>query len=153
MNIKTKMALFIWLVAVGFAPNNTQTTDSVKTATVDLSEPYFFKSDNPSEHLLSALEYYEIEYPRIVRAQAILETGHFKSNVCISYNNLFGLYDSRKGDYYMFDHWSESVEAYKKYIQYKYKGGDYYAFLDNIGYAEDPDYIKKLKVIVGSHKL
>ena len=153
MNIKTKMALSIWLVAVGFIPKNIQTKDSVKTATVDLSEPYFFKSGNPSEHLLSALKYYEIEYPRIVMAQAILETGHFKSNVCISYNNLFGLYNSRKGDYYRFDHWSESVEAYKKYIQYKYKGGDYYAFLDHIRYAEDPNYIKKLKVIVDNHKL
>ena len=35
-----------------------------------------------------------------VLAQAVLETGHFKSRVCLEYNNLFGLYDLRRHDYY-----------------------------------------------------
>ena len=32
-------------------------------------------------------------------------------------------------------------------IEYKYKGGDYYEFLDRIGYAEDKEYIKKVKAV------
>lgn len=82
-----------------------------------------------------------------VLAQAILETGNFSSNVCKNYNNLFGLYDSRNKDYYKFQRWEDSVVGYKKFIQYKYKGGNYLAFLKRIGYAEDPSYIRKVAKI------
>jgi hypothetical protein len=34
-------------------------------------------------------------------------------------------------------------------IQYRYKGGDYYEFLRRIPYAEDPNYIYKVKKIEG----
>ena len=34
-----------------------------------------------------------------------------------------------------------------KFIQYRYKGGNYLKFLDKIGYAEDPHYIRKVKKI------
>lgn len=40
--------------------------------------------------------------------------------------------------------WEESVKAYKDYVQYKYKGGNYYEFLNRIGYAEDGSYISKV---------
>lgn len=79
-----------------------------------------------------------------VLAQAVLETGHFQSRVCKQYNNLFGLYDSRKGDYFRFDRWEDSVAGYKRMIQYRYKGGNYLYFLKRIGYAEDPRYISKV---------
>ena len=32
-------------------------------------------------------------------------------------------------------------------IQYRYKGGDYYEFLRRVPYAEDPNYINKVKRI------
>jgi hypothetical protein len=38
----------------------------------------------------------------IVLAQALLETGYFKSRVCKEYNNLFGLYDSKNREYFRF---------------------------------------------------
>lgn len=79
-----------------------------------------------------------------VLAQAVLETGHFKSRACLEYNNLFGLYDSRRHDYYHFARWEDSVIAYKKFIQYRYKGGNYLKFLRRIGYAEDPGYTAKV---------
>ena len=62
-------------------------------------------------------------------------------------NNLFGLRRPSDGSYYEFENWEESVRAYKKYVQYKYKGGDYLLFLKRIGYAEDPDYIIKVHQI------
>jgi len=86
-------------------------------------------------------------HPEIVTAQSILETGHYKSRVCIEYNNLFGLYDSKNGDYYKFNTWQESVKGYKNMIQYKYKGGDYYKFLEDIGYASAKNYTSVLRVI------
>lgn len=108
-----------------------------------------FRDKSPEEGLKEALTYYNIKHPEIVYAQAILETGHFKSNVCQNSNNLFGLYDSKVGKYYRFKHWTESVIAYKNYIQNKYKSdSSYYEFLESINYAEDPHYIKKLKTII-----
>lgn len=118
---------------------------------VSEEQPDFF-SKSPQEGLMEALEYYGVEYPQIVYAQAILETGHFRSDLCLNGNNLFGLYNSKKHRYYTFDHWTESVVAYLNYVQYRYKPpNDYYKFLSDIGYAEDPDYINKLKVIVSKN--
>ena len=82
-----------------------------------------------------------ILYPKIVLAQAILETGWFRSSVCKNKHNLFGLTNPRTGKYYEFNHWTESVRAYYTKVQYKYKGGNYLLWLDEIGYAEDPKYI------------
>lgn len=107
--------------------------------------PAFF-NQSPEEGLVEALEYYEIQFPEIVYAQALLETGHFSSSVCKNYNNLFGLYNSKIKDYYSFEHWSDSVKAYRDFVQYKYKGNtDYYTFLVDLPYATDPNYIRKIK--------
>ena len=111
-------------------------------------QPDFFNK-LPQEGLMEALEYYEVKHPQIVYAQAVLETGHFKSDLCLNDNNLFGLYDSEKHRYHTFDHWTESVVAYLDYVQHRYKPpNDYYKFLLDIGYAKDPNYINKVKEIV-----
>ena len=89
-----------------------------------------------------------ILYPKIVLAQAILETGWFRSSVCRNKHNLFGLTNPRTGKYYEFNHWTESVRAYYTKVQYKYKGGNYLLWLDEIGYAEDPNYIMAIISIV-----
>lgn len=82
-----------------------------------------------------------ILYPKIVLAQAILETGWLRSSVCRNKHNLFGLTNPRTRKYYEFNHWTESVRAYYTKVQYKYKGGNYLLWLDEIGYAEDPVYV------------
>ena len=82
-----------------------------------------------------------ILYPKIVLAQAILETGWFRSSVCQNKHNLFGLTNPRTGKYYEFNHWTESVQAYYTKVQYKYNGGNYLLWLEDIGYAEDSRYI------------
>jgi flagellum-specific peptidoglycan hydrolase FlgJ len=89
----------------------------------------------------------ELDFPEIVLAQALLETGYFKSACCTQKNNLFGM-RSKSGGYMQFNHWTESVSAYKKYIQkYKQTPDDYYVYLVNMNYASDPNYINKLKQI------
>ncbi|MCS2793828.1 glucosaminidase domain-containing protein [Bacteroides faecis] len=83
-----------------------------------------------------------ILYPKVVLAQAILETGWFRSSLCRERHNLFGLTNPHTGKYYEFDHWTESVRAYFTKVQYKYKGGNYLLWLRDIGYAEDPEYVR-----------
>lgn len=116
---------------------NIVTVDTV----VDTIKPLNFK-----DSLFLVMDQYEIHHQDIVYAQAILETGHFKSNLCKK-GNLFGL-KGRKG-YYHFNHWSESVKMYKERIQSKYREGeDYYHFLKRIHYATGEPYNKKVQQIV-----
>lgn len=85
-----------------------------------------------------------ILHPRIVLAQAILETGWFRSPLCRNRHNLFGLTNPKTGKYYEFNHWTESVRAYYTKVQYKYKGGNYLLWLRDIGYAEDLRYVREV---------
>ena len=124
--------------------------ENIKPPEIIVNEelPDFF-SKSPQEGLMEALEYYGVKHPQIVYAQAVLETGHFKSDLCLNDNNLFGLYNSKEHRYYTFDHWKDCIIAYKEMIQYKYKeGDDYLNFLKEIGYAEDSEYICKLKELI-----
>ena len=89
-----------------------------------------------------------ILHEKVVLAQAILETGWFTSNVCRTKNNLFGLTNPRTGEYYEFDHWTESVKAYYTKVQYRYRGGNYLLWLDEIGYAVKTEYILALMRIL-----
>lgn len=87
-----------------------------------------------------------VSHPNIVLAQAKLESNLGKSEVAKRTNNLFGLRNGKR--YRRFSHWTECVTAYKNLIQSKYEGGNYYAFLDKIGYAEDPSYTSKLRDMI-----
>lgn len=153
--VKLKVTLLILLtvligfIAVVLTANYTKvepkTLDSVSV--VEDKVPNFM-SKPPQEGLMEALIYYKVDHPEIVYAQAVLETGWFTSNLCLNSHNLFGLYNSKKSQYYKFNHWTESVVAYVKFVQYKYNPTEnYYDFLTRIGYAEDKDYISKVKNI------
>ena len=100
------------------------------------------------ENLINELKAQEIDFIDIVLAQAILETDYFKSYACTNNNNLFGL-RKKDGGYMSFNHWTESVAAYKKYIQnYDSIPKNYYQYLIDKNYIEDPNYIKLLQQIV-----
>lgn len=105
-----------------------------------------FSSENLNKEMVyNYLVSIDCKHPEIVTAQSILETGHYKSYSCRNRKNLFGLRYNHQ--YLIFDNWKESCDAYLSKVQYKYKGGDYYKFLDSIGYATDTSYIYKLKRI------
>ena len=97
-----------------------------------------------------------IQHPKIVLAQAILETGWFRSPLCRNRHNLFGLTNPQTGKYYEFNHWTESVRAYYTKVQYRYcqknqtstSDVDYLKWLQQIGYAEAPMYIQSVKEIM-----
>ena len=103
-------------------------------------------SAQTDQQVYDELKKYNVKHPEIVLAQAKLETGNYTSTLCKKHGNLFGL--KRKGGYAKFNNWQESVKAYRDWVQYKYKGGDYYVFLKKIGYASDPKYIIKVKEMV-----
>ncbi len=100
------------------------------------------------------LENNDVQHSEIVLKQSIWETGWFGCRRCsLSYNNLFGfrlkkyISDSNPKGYIPFDNWRQCILYYKTWQSTYYKGGDYYKFLDKIGFAEDKNYTKNIKSI------
>jgi flagellum-specific peptidoglycan hydrolase FlgJ len=102
-----------------------------------------------------------LEFPDIVFAQAILESGHFKSKIFKKNKNLFGMkYPSKRKTvslgkrygYSFYEFWEESVEDYYLYQEYllkkkKISRSQYFLYLDR-NYASNKGYSKKLQVII-----
>ena len=103
------------------------------------------------------------KYPDIVKAQAIIETSHFKSAVFLNNNNIFGMRLARKritladGDNLMHATFKSLEDSLIDRLLYesKYMSGlskeEYYAFLDRL-YAEGEGYSNKLKQIIKNNK-
>lgn len=151
-------------IAIGIFIGGYKTTKEVVKLEQELSYYKNFKDSIESRNTLpeltkdNVIAYIckkEIQHPLIVFAQAMYETGWLKCTGCsLDYNNLFGLKPSK--NYIKFNHWTESVDFYKEWQDKHYKSGDYYEFLRCMwkrsdgscqSYAEDPNYINKLKSI------
>jgi hypothetical protein len=95
------------------------------------------------ENVKKELERQQIQHADIVLRQVIVETGWLKCTHCsLQNNNIFGFMTS--AGYLKFEDWTEGVAYYKRWQDKYYKGGDYYDFLDRIGYAR-PAYTAYLK--------
>lgn|SRR5574344_94478 len=135
-------------------PHKGKTCSSVEVLELTSDSIYIQNCNSlTADNVLAMLEKYEVKFPKIVLAQALLETGNFSSEECMLHHNLFGLRHPSDGSYYEFDTWEESVKAYRDDVQYKYTDGDYYAFLSRIGYAEDRQYTSKVKRIANALKI
>ena len=112
----------------------------------NIDTSFFLK--HPKEGLMEALIYLNIPHPEIVYAQAVLETGWFKSHGYTKKNNLFGIYKGNTLRKY--NTWEESVRHYKELFSDRYKDPNesYFVFLERVNYAEDPRYTIKLKQIL-----
>ena len=93
------------------------------------------------DNIMTEMIQNELKHTDILLKQIKLETGNLKR---IKDNNLFGF---RKNESLSFDTWMDCIKYAKVWQDKRYKGGNYYTFLDKINYAEDPLYFEKLKRI------
>lgn len=144
------LGLFIGILVtfIAIPEQSTPTQDTIRielvkdsvTSTKIIQKP--LSENNLKEELIK----HNVPHANIVVAQAKLESGLGTSPVYKRTNNLFGL---KKGNKYRsYSHWTECVKDYKQCISKRYKGGNYYAFLNKIGYSENPNYTNILKEIV-----
>lgn len=151
--------IFLFISFKCFAPPMEQTNEMDRNMQLRSFNTRSFSK----EALLEYIKLHDSVYYKPIMQQAILETGWFKSGSFKNHNNLFGMkYANRrpnkitgKGlDHASFDHWSDSVEDYFLWREYKLKQknlhiSDYYVFLKQVGYAEATNYcatLKKIKV-------
>lgn len=92
-----------------------------------------------------------VAHPEIVLKQAIHESANFKSKGARNKNNILGLMKTvnrgtKKERVVLrtFDSIDSCINFYKRVIQGRYNGGDYYKFLRRIPYATDPKYKYKV---------
>lgn len=104
-----------------------------------------------------------IKYPEFVFAQAILESGEFKSKITKSNNNLFGMRRSKtrkstsiginKG-YATYDCWYNSVVDYKLWQDKNPPSNniDYSVYLKKRKYCTNPYYAKHIQMVLNQVK-
>ena len=106
-----------------------------------------------------------VKYPWIPMAQSMIETGHWKSDIFLENNNLFGMREAKSRittaigtnkNHAEYNTWRESVYDYafyqNRYLNNIRNENDYYQYLD-ASYAEDPTYVSKVKIMVDKYKL
>jgi len=119
------------------------------------------KESEFSKELLK--KYMGLVYPnssKVIIKQFILETGWFKSQSFLLYNNICGMKFPRSRatiatgkamGHAKYEHWTDSIDDYMLWKEYHISNGedtsDYYKFLNSVGYAEASNYIKILKRI------
>lgn len=115
--------------------------------TIIIKDTLIVKSKKPIVPTLASVKAelikQNVPHHEIVLKQAILESGNFKSKLTKTHNNIFGI--RKNGQYKKYDSYVSCISDYKKLISKKYKGGDYYEYLRDSKYAEDKNYINKLR--------
>jgi uncharacterized FlgJ-related protein len=119
-----------------------------------------FSKDN----LFLEVDKYSFKYPDIVKAQALVESGHFKAPVFKQNNNMFGMREAMirittaKGsnlNHAYYNNWRDCVADRALYeAQYlsKLTKEEYFSYLDQV-YAEGKGYSKLLKQVIKQNKL
>lgn len=117
------------------------------------------------ENLTKMLKDLNVRFPHIVMAQAMIESGHFQSNIFRSNHNLFGMKQARarcttaKGTelgHAYYHNWKESVYDYaffqSRYLNDLRTEQAYLDYLDR-NYAEAPEYDKAILRVIEHQNL
>lgn len=117
------------------------------------------------EKLIAKIEKLNFRFPYIILAQAKLETGNFSSLSFVNANNMFGMKQAKsrantaEGTGYghaYYDSWIESLYDYalyyNAYLNKLRTEAQYYSYLSQ-NYAQDPNYVSKLKQIIEKENL
>ena len=118
-------------------------------------------TENPTyettlDSIYQAILDYRLDHPEIVYSQIVLETGYLTSNLFLQNNNLFGMRVSGSrattstiivDGYKWYPHWRESLLDYALLQMAFYRNKSEESYYTKLGraYAEDPNYIIKLK--------
>lgn len=147
------LTIFI-ILNTGIITKTIKQTIELKTIVYD-STYYYFSKDNLKSYIYKL----NIEHPEIVYAQAVIETGHFTSNLFKNHNNLFGMTissnritmsNNRYLFYKKFNHWTESVIDYAIYQSTYFRKLSKEEYLNKLSkiYSYDKKYKKKLIKII-----
>ena len=106
-----------------------------------------------------------VQYPHIVMAQSIVETGHWKSHIFLENHNLFGMKQAKRRittaegtsrNHAYYNHWRESVYDYAfyqcRYLSKINSEEEYFEYL-GASYAEAPNYVNVLKSTIHNEGL
>jgi hypothetical protein len=164
--ITLSVVILISLILTTFTLRN---INEVKFISEETRAIILRESDKANEFSAYKLKEYILElnirYPHIVLAQAELESGTGTSPMYKSNHNLFGLKEAKRrpttalgtdNNHAYYDNWKESVLDYA-FLQAAYmheikSEDEYYQYLGQY-YAEDPNYVPKLKNIVNKKQL
>ena len=118
-----------------------------------------FSSEKLKEYVLEL----NIKFPHIVLAQSQIETGYYKSKIFKENNNLFGMKQARQrpttnrgteNNHAYYDTWKQSVVDYAlyqaKYLSRLRTEEEYLSYLGQ-SYAEDPNYVSKIRKIINNN--
>lgn len=118
------------------------------------------------ERLIAKIDELNFKYPHVVLAQAMLESARFKSAIFMENHNLFGMKEATSRlnlaqgtnhNHASYKNWEDSVLDYAlwcgTYANSANTEEEYYQILESVGYAENPEYIAKLKELVNKENL
>jgi uncharacterized FlgJ-related protein len=127
-------------------------TGELKNGVVKINPQYYLFS---KENMIKLIIDLNIAHPDIVIAQAIIESGNFKSNIFKENNNLFGMKmpEYRKTTaiginrgHAVYSSWRESVIDYALWQGKRARYSTKNQYLRRLkSYAADPNYITKIK--------
>ena len=141
--------------------------DSPEITCEACNSPYFRKvtiikkqDSFNQDKLVLMMKELNVKFPWIPMAQSMVETGHWKSNIFVENNNLFGMKEARvrvhtsTGTQYghaYYPNWKESVYDYAfyqcRYLSTLHTEKEYYSYLSK-SYAEANNYVDILKSMV-----
>lgn len=117
------------------------------------------------EKLIRLMKQLNMQFPHIVLAQSYIETGNYTSKIFKENHNLFGMKEARvriktaKGTQYShayYENWRESVYDYAfyqcRYLSRMKSEEEYLNYLSE-SYAEDPNYVSKIRNLINKQGL
>jgi uncharacterized FlgJ-related protein len=138
--------------------HNAGYTKGTKSLT-DAEKAFIIKEEDKfsEEKLKNYLVELNVKFPHIVHAQAVIESGHFKSQIFKNNHNLFGMKQARSRattnsgselGHAVYYHWRESVLDYALYqcafLSKIHTEESYYQYLKE-NYAESPTYASQVE--------
>lgn len=155
--------LFLVFICLGvnISPRPVSTNLSIEEKLIVIREYDGFSEDK----LISKIKELNIKYPYIVLAQSYQETGHFTSRIFYENHNCFGMKEAKirnnlaKGTlngHALYNNWGDSVLDYAlfnaTYLSDIRSESEYFAYLEQ-NYAEDPQYVERLKSLIKKYNL